>query len=58
MLVLDGGDDRRREGAVSEVNSGCPVVTNRDGDALFPNYFGEDLLLLLVGSEVSGICRL
>ena len=28
------------EEAVSGVNSGRPVVTNGDGDALFANYFG------------------
>jgi len=27
------------------VNVGSPIVTNGDGDALFPNYFWEDLLL-------------
>ena len=29
------------ERAVLEVNLGRPIVTNRDGDALFPNYFGR-----------------
>ena len=29
--------------AVSCVNLGRPIVTNGDGDALFPNYFGKDL---------------
>ena len=33
--------------AVLGVNVGHPIVTNGDGDALFPNYFGEDLLLSL-----------
>jgi len=28
MGVLDGSDDRRREGAVLEVNLGRPIVTN------------------------------
>ena len=28
MGVLDGGGDRRRVGAVLEVNCGCPIVTN------------------------------
>jgi len=26
------------------VNVGRPIVTNGDGDVLFPNYFGDDLL--------------
>jgi len=26
---------------------GCPIVTSGDSNALFPNYFGEDLLVLL-----------
>jgi len=31
------------EGAVLEVNVDVwrPIVTNRDGDVLFPNYFGR-----------------
>ena len=28
------------------VNVGRPNVNNGDGDELFPNYFGEDLLAL------------
>ena len=43
MGVLDGAGDHRREGAVWGVNLGRPIATNGDGDALFPNYFGEDL---------------
>jgi len=43
--VLDGSGYHRREGAVLGVNVGRPIVTDGDGDALFPNYFGEDLLL-------------
>ena len=35
------------EGAVLGVNLGRSGVTNGDGDALFPNYFGEDLLLAI-----------
>jgi len=31
------------EGSVLGLNLGLPIVTNVDGDALFPNYFGEDL---------------
>jgi len=45
MGVLDGDNDRRREGAVLRVNLGRPIVTNGDfvaqlcdSDALFPNY--------------------
>jgi len=38
MGVLDGGDDRRREGAVLGVNLGRPIVTNGDfATPLFPN---------------------
>ena len=40
MGVLDGGGDRRRLVAVFGVNVGRPIITNGDGDALFPNYFG------------------
>jgi len=32
------------EGAVLGVNLGHPIVTSADGDTLFPNYFGVDLL--------------
>ena len=42
MGVLNGGDRRWRR-AVLGVNVVRPIVTNGDGDALFPNYFGEDL---------------
>jgi len=31
------------ERAVSEANLGRSIVTDGDGDAIFPNYFGEDL---------------
>jgi len=34
-----------REGAVLRVNVGRPIVW--DGDALFPNDFGEELLILV-----------
>jgi len=37
MMIVEG------EGTVLGVNLGRPVVTSGDGDALFPNYFGEDL---------------
>jgi len=42
MGVLDGV----RKGSFG-VNLGRPIVNNGDGDALFPNYFGEDLLYLV-----------
>jgi len=43
MGVLDGGGDRRREGAVLGVNLGRPIVTNGSfATQLFSNYF-EDL---------------
>jgi len=35
------------EGAVLGVNFGRPIVTNGDGNVLFPNYFGEDLFNVL-----------
>ena len=45
--VLDGGGDRRREGAVLGVNLGRPIVTNEDfATRLFPNHFQQDLFLL------------
>jgi len=49
MGVLDEGCDRRREGAVLEVNLKRPIVTNGVGlcDALFSNYF-EDLLSIIL----------
>jgi len=31
------------EGAVFGMNMGCPIVTNGDGDTLFPNNFEKDL---------------
>jgi len=43
MRVLNGRGDCRREGGVLGVNVGRPFVTNEDGDALFPNIFGENL---------------
>jgi len=46
MGVLDAVVIIKGEEAVSRVNFGRPIVTNGDGDALFPNYFGEDLLSL------------
>ena len=47
MGVLDWGGDRRREGTVFWVNLGRPIVTNGDfATRLFPNYFGQDLLMI------------
>jgi len=46
MGVLDGGGDRRMEGAVLGVNLGRPIVTNGAFETrLFSNYF-EDLFLV------------
>jgi len=49
------GSQRRREGVVLGMNLGRPIVTKWDfvaylceSDTLFPNDFGEDLLLLLL----------
>jgi len=39
MGVLDGVTIVEGEGAVLGVNVGRPIVTDWDGDALFPNYF-------------------
>jgi len=49
VTVLDGvrGGYRRRERGCFRENVGRPIVTNGDGDALFPNYFAEDLLTYL-----------
>jgi len=44
MGVLDGVGDRRRERGSFGVSLGRETDAVRDGDALFPNYFGEDLL--------------
>jgi len=46
MGVSDGGGDRRRGRGSFGVNLGRPIVTNGDGDALFLNYFGEDLIAI------------
>jgi len=43
MGVLDGVVIVEREGAVLGVNVGHTIVTDKDGDALFPNYFEEIL---------------
>ena len=52
VLIVKG------EGAVLGMNLGRPIVTNVDGDALFPNYFGEDLFLLLLFIVINyiGVC--
>ena len=39
MVIIKG------EGAVLWVNLGRPIVTSRDDNMLFQNYFGEDLLV-------------
>jgi len=49
VVIVEG------EGAVFEVNLGHSIVTNGDGDALFSNYFGEDLLTI-VCSWMSLLC--
>jgi len=43
MGTLDGVVIVEWEMAVLGVSVGRPIVTNGDGDALLPNYFGEDL---------------
>jgi len=48
MGVLDGGVDLRMGRGSFRDEFGRPIVTSGDGDALFPNYFGEDLLLFAV----------
>jgi len=46
VVIIEG------EGAVLQVNLGCPIVTNGDSDALFPNYFGEDLSHVLLKCKI------
>jgi len=41
MGVLDGVGDRQRGRGSLGMNFGRPIVTNGDGDAFFPNYFGS-----------------
>jgi len=53
MCVSDGEVIVEKERAVLGVNLGRPIITNGDGEALFPNYFGIDLLLLLLSSLLS-----
>jgi len=43
MGILDWVVIVEGEGTVLGVNLGRPIVTSWDGDALFPNYFGEYL---------------
>ena len=40
------GRDRRMGRGSFGVNVERPIVTNGDGDALFPNYFAEDFFTL------------
>ena len=52
MGVLDGVVIVEGEGALLRANLGRPVVTNVDFvTRLFPNYLGQDLLLLLPSSS-------
>ena len=48
MDVLDGVAIIEREGAGLEVNLGCPIVTNGDSNMLFPNYFKEDFVFIII----------
>jgi len=48
MGVLDGGGDRRRESGSFEGEFGTSHCNHRDGHALFPNYFKEDLFIFFV----------
>ena len=41
MGVLDGSGDRQRGRGSFGVNLRHPLVTNGDGDVLFPNYIGR-----------------
>jgi len=41
VVIVEG------EGPVLGVNLGHAIVTSEDGDALFPNYFGEHMLLIV-----------
>ena len=41
---IDGVVIVKGEGAVLGANLGHPIVTNGDGDALFPNYFAGGLV--------------
>jgi len=43
MGVLDRMELSKGKGSL-EVNVGRPIVASGDGDALFPNYFGEDFV--------------
>jgi len=54
MCVLDEGGYHRRGRGSFGVDLGHPVASNgdfvawlRESDLLFPNYFGEDLFVLL-----------
>ena len=63
MGVLDAGGDRRREGAVFGGGKfGASHCNNGNGDAIFPDYFGEDLLQTVcctsMNTLMSGRCPL
>ena len=46
--VLDGGGNRRREGAILGLNLGRPIVTNGEfATRLFPNYYGQYLFYVV-----------
>jgi len=45
MGVLDGGGDRRREGAVLGVNGASHCNRCDFATQLFPDYFGQDLFI-------------
>jgi len=44
MVTVEGKEAVFRGG----INLGRPIVTTGNGDALFPNYFGEDLFIVVV----------
>ena len=43
--ILERDGDRRRGMGNYKINVGHPIVTNGNGDALFSNYFVENLLV-------------
>jgi len=56
MGVLNGSGDRRKVRGSLGVNLGRPIVTDGDGDALFPNCFGGGLVFV-VTRKVIGLRR-
>ena len=48
MGVLDGVGDHQGVRSSFGLNLWRPIVTNGDGDTLFPNYIWKDLLVLSV----------